>query len=170
MQFYSYLWLREDWTPYYAGKGSKNRAFERHAGFYAPKDRMRILIFPKASEAEAFASEVALIAAFGRKDLGTGCLRNLTDGGENPPRTKKGRKFSEETLRQMEAAAKGKPKSTEHRRKISEGQMGCSRTWSADAKQRRRGEHNPMFGKHHSEEARRKIGEASKRRQFGKAA
>ena len=34
------------------------------------------------SEAEAFESEIALIELFGRKDNGTGCLRNLTNGGE----------------------------------------------------------------------------------------
>jgi hypothetical protein len=35
-----------------------------------------------ANEAEAFESEIALIDLFGRKDLGTGCLINHSDGGE----------------------------------------------------------------------------------------
>jgi hypothetical protein len=43
------------------------------------------------SEFEAFESEIALIELFGRKDFGTGCLRNLTDGGDNPPAWPKGK-------------------------------------------------------------------------------
>lgn len=83
MSFYSYMWLRKDGTPYYVGKGQKRRAFISSAhGVHRPKDRRRILIFPMLSETEAFESEKALIELFGRKDKGTGILRNLTDGGE----------------------------------------------------------------------------------------
>jgi hypothetical protein len=82
---YSYLWLREDGTPYYAGKGTGRRAFTNNGHrVRCPKDCSRILIFPMADEVEAFESEIALIELFGRKDLGTGCLRNLTDGGDSP--------------------------------------------------------------------------------------
>lgn len=83
-EFYSYLWLRADGTPYYAGKGCGNRAFIKGIGHrqYPPKDRSRILIFPMLNETEAFESEMAMIELFGRKDIGTGCLRNVTNGGE----------------------------------------------------------------------------------------
>jgi hypothetical protein len=47
-----------------------------------PSDRNRILVQPHPSEKDAFAAEVFLIAYYGRKDLGTGILRNRTDGGE----------------------------------------------------------------------------------------
>src|SRR5579864_1554981 len=84
VQFYAYLWLREDRTPYYAGKGCGNRAFIKGVGHrqYPPLDRLRVILFPQASEAKAFELERALIRFFGRKDLGTGCLRNVTEGGE----------------------------------------------------------------------------------------
>lgn len=43
--------------------------------------------------------------------MARGCLRNLTDGGENPPRCKKGtglgRKLSPETCRKVSEALKG---------------------------------------------------------------
>jgi hypothetical protein len=83
-QFYAYLWLRRDGTPYYAGKGTGRRAFtsKGHGGIHCPKDESRILIFERATEAEAFATEIELIANWGRKDIGTGCLRNRTNGGE----------------------------------------------------------------------------------------
>jgi hypothetical protein len=82
-QFYAYMWLREDGTPYYCGKGKENRAFDpKSHKVRPPKDKFRILIFERSSEQEAFETEKELIANWGRKDLKTGCLRNLTDGGE----------------------------------------------------------------------------------------
>lgn len=81
-QFYAYLWLRSDGTPYYAGKGCGRRAYIRHGCFFPPSDKSRIVMIPCATEAEAFAREVELIDLYRRKDTGEGCLRNLTDGGE----------------------------------------------------------------------------------------
>ncbi len=46
----------------------------------------RISIQQWATEQEAFDEEIRLIAKYGRKDMSTGCLRNRTDGGENPPK------------------------------------------------------------------------------------
>ena len=80
--FYTYLWLREDGTPYYAGKGKGNRAYKNHRIGKAPLGR--IVIYPAESEADAFETEVALIWYYGRKCLGTGCLINLSNGGDGP--------------------------------------------------------------------------------------
>src|SRR5580692_7723704 len=77
MEFYTYLWLREDGTPYYVGKGRGRRAFRKGC---PPIDRVLIQAFP--SEEDALTAEIFLIAYYGRKDLGTGILRNLTDGGD----------------------------------------------------------------------------------------
>jgi len=81
-EFYTYLWLREDGSPYYAGKGSTDRAFEEHRFCGPPPPIERIIIQPHTSENAAFAAEKFLIAYYGRKDIGTGILCNMTDGGE----------------------------------------------------------------------------------------
>lgn len=84
--FYTYLWLREDGTVYYVGKGKDNRAFYTSSHkIQCPKDRDRIIIQFFESEGDALLAEKVLISFFGRLDNNSGCLRNLTDGGENPP-------------------------------------------------------------------------------------
>jgi hypothetical protein len=84
--FYVYLWLREDGTPYYVGKGTKNRGFISSAhGVHCPSEIQNILVQEHPSEADAFEAEKFFISYWGRLDQGTGCLRNLTEGGENPP-------------------------------------------------------------------------------------
>jgi hypothetical protein len=135
MRFYSYIWTRENETPYYAGKGSGNRAFISFGhSVHCPKDKSRIVVFPMLNEAEAFESEIALIALFGRKDNKTGILHNHTDGGDgvsghshseetkarigNASRGNKhalGYRHSPETKARMSASRKGKPLSIEHR-------------------------------------------------------
>ena len=81
--FYAYMWLREDGTPYYVGKGTRERAFTSfNHTTHRPADSRRILTFERASEPEAFETEKELIRNWGRKDLDTGILRNMTEGGE----------------------------------------------------------------------------------------
>jgi hypothetical protein len=81
--YYTYAYLREDRTPYYIGKGKGNRVYETHRRVKPPKDKSRIIFLKQnLTEEEAFKHEIYMITMFGRKDLGTGILRNLTDGGE----------------------------------------------------------------------------------------
>jgi len=81
-EYYVYLYLREDGTPYYVGKGQGNRAFSLKRRI-SPPPKERIIIHTKnLSENDAFELEKKLITQYGRKDNDTGILRNLTDGGE----------------------------------------------------------------------------------------
>jgi len=88
MDFYTYMYLREDGSPYYAGKGSDYRACQRSVNHYPPRnadgtiDHDRIVKNFWVDEATALAFEMYLIDFWGRKDNGTGILRNLTDGGK----------------------------------------------------------------------------------------
>ena len=82
--FYVYEYLREDGTPYYIGKGKDKRAWVKgKTEVGKPTDDSRIVLLKEnLSNAEAKALEIELIAHYGRKDLGTGILRNKTAGGD----------------------------------------------------------------------------------------
>jgi len=172
MEYYTYAYLREDGTPYYIGKGKEYRAYKKGKGeVKPPKDKSRIIFLKQnLTEEEAFKHEKYMIAVFGRKDLGTGILRNKTNGGDgisgiiNKP-------HSEETKRKISEALKGeknhnygKPPSQETRRKIGEAQKG--KTLSEETKikmsEARKGEKHPNYGKTFSEETRKKLSEAKK--------
>ena len=73
MQFYTYLWLRADGTPYYAGKGHGDRAFTKGTHrVYPPTIQENILVQEWPDELGALAGEKLLIAIYGREDLGIG--------------------------------------------------------------------------------------------------
>ena len=115
-KFYVYGYFREDGTPYYIGKGTGYRATTQYChAVKVPVDRSRIRILSDGlSDEEAREWEKDLIALLGRKDNGTGCLRNLTDGGEGMA----GWRPSLSVRRRMSEAARGKPKgpqSTAHK-------------------------------------------------------
>lgn len=82
--FVVYAYCREDGTFYYIGKGRPRRPYgKREKGIKPPKDRNRILILHQGlDEQTAFIYEEKLILFYGRKDLGTGLLQNMTNGGE----------------------------------------------------------------------------------------
>lgn len=88
-KFYVYQYLREKdslsgnaGTPYYIGKGSRNRAWDKRRKFSPGNPENIVIIQEGMEEKEAFALETALIAKYGRVDQSTGILRNRTAGGE----------------------------------------------------------------------------------------
>jgi hypothetical protein len=175
--YYTYAYLREDGTPYYIGKGKDRRAYQSHRHISKPKDKDIILFLKQnLTEDEAFKHEKYMINVLGRKDLGTGILINLTEGGEGTSgsvrseETKEkignsnrgenswwyGKIHSDETRKIMSEAKRGekhpyygKTLTEEHKRKLSESRMGKL---------------NPNYGKTHTEEIRRKMSESLKGR------
>lgn len=82
LRFYVYAYLRQDGSPYYIGKGQGKRAIKKHS-ISVPSDKSKIVFLEcNLSDTGSLALERRYIRWYGRIDLGTGILRNQTDGGE----------------------------------------------------------------------------------------
>lgn len=156
-KFYTYAFLREDGKPYYVGKGSGNRLYDkRRKGVKTPTDKTRIIkLKENLTEAEAFRHEVYLIAVLGKKKEG-GLLYNISDGGEGSSGS-----FHSEETRQLMSEKRREATTEKTRRLISESRTG--KNWSEEVKQKisvankgKRGEVSP--------EGLERIREAQKRR------
>jgi hypothetical protein len=165
--YYTYAYLREDRTPYYIGKGSGKRVYSKIRSVSIPPED-RILILKKdLTEEESFQHEKYMIAIFGRKDLGTGILRNKTDGGEGVS----GHIYTEEQRQKITQSKLGKNFGM-----IGENHHMYGKTHTTEARKKMSekvsGEKHPMYGKkgkeHHSygyrhtEEARKQMSEISR--------
>jgi hypothetical protein len=151
MRYYVYAYLRNNGTPYYIGKGTGNRAWSKGKGEVGkPKELRRITIIERnLTLTGSLAIERQLIRWYGRIDLGTGILRNQTDGGDGGKGASKGNKLSEETKKKISLARVGKkqkPMNEESKKKLSESLRGKN------------------LGKKRTEEVKKKISEILKRR------
>ena len=190
------------WQPLYFGKGQKDNGRK----FSHRREALKLLKNPNAkntnpiknriihklwaqgldyieesyitdlTEEEALYYEKECIATYGRIDLGTGCLANLTDGGEGVC----GIVYSEETRKLWSEQRSGennsnwgKPLSDEHKEKLRVSNLGRT-PWNKGiphTEEHRRklcenhadfsGENNPTFGIPKSEEHKEKLREAS---------
>jgi hypothetical protein len=161
-RFYTYAYLREDETPYYIGKGNRDRIYrKRLKGVNAPKDKNRIIFLKQnLTEQEAFRHEIYMISVFGRKDLGTGILHNRTNGGEGVS----GYTHNEETKRKLSEIGKGRECKQKTRKKLSEANKGKSISEETKKKlsEAKKSENNPNYGKKMSEEQKQKISESNR--------
>ena len=147
--YYIYQYLREDGTPYYISKGKNRRAWVKQRAIPLPTDSTLIQIVKDSlTEVEAFNLESELIAKYGRKDNGTGILRNLTDGGEGARKPHK-----------KVAWNKGIKQSTEHNAKISESLKKYKRTTEhqKNLNQSLKGRKPSFLGRKHSDETKQKL-------------
>lgn len=150
-RFYVYAFLREKdsargkrMSPYYIGKGARDRATSKCRTIPRPSNSSFIVFVQEGlTEQEAFDLEKYCITLYGRIDKGAGILRNLGDGGDGAS----GVIYSPERRRQISEANKGRVHTEETKRKIGEKQKG---------------EKNHMWRKDVSRETRDKISRANK--------
>ena len=157
--FYTYAYLRKgDRTPYYIGKGRGKRAYDSSHNVKVPDDKDRIIFLKQnLTEEEAFNHEKYMIAVLGRKDLGTGILRNMTDGGEG----RSGSKHSEETKQKISEKAKGRTHSEETKQKIRNANVNIP-------EERRKKMSEKAKGRTHTPETKEKIRQSALNRKKSK--
>ena len=150
IQYYTYIYSHPiTKEPFYVGKGCNDRSHSHLKG-RTKRDNLHLYNFIQkmirenntpiieiinvTCENTALRLEQFLINQYGRKDLGTGTLLNLTDGGENPPHPsgKDHPMFGRSRLPNSGSFKSGK----DH---VGYGKPGC---WRGVKK-----EDHPMFGK-----------------------
>lgn len=148
--FYVYAYLRSDGTPYYIGKGAGKRAWAKaDRTIFPKKDFSNVIILEQnLTNLGALALERRYIRWYGRKDLGTGILRNKTDGGDGNT----GWIPSEDTRINISKSKKGKFFWTDEDKKI----MSIKRT----------GEKHWNYGNKTPEDTCKKISESVKKKQL----
>ena len=185
--FYVYMYLREDGSPYYVGKGKEKRAYVNHGRVSVPIDKSRIeFVSENMTNDDAIKLEIELIEQYGRKDNGTGILHNMTMGGDGlkdpgPETLEKmsqnnkagitgmlNKTHSSATLQQMSVSAKKRGFTVAHREKISESLRGkkedpeVGKRRGLAISKAKKGKSNGREGIKHSEETKRKQSETQK--------
>ena len=160
--FYIYAYLRTDGSPYYIGKGKGKRAYEKHTVNLPARDKI-VFLETHLTEIGAFALERRYILWYGRKDLGTGILRNLTEGGDGTS----GRIVTQEQKNKISAALTGKPKSAEHNRNNSLSKKGRptgrKTMHTGETKKKIKDNHAGMLGRTHTKHTKLKMSLSQKK-------
>ena len=138
--FYVYAYIRENdssiakaGTPYYIGKGKGKRAWTKTNKEYRrkpPSSHLISILFHSLTEEQAFENEKRLINEYGRVDLGTGILRNMSDGGEGPAGTVR----SDDFKKRMSVIVTGRKKTPDQKKAQSLRQLGSTQTVEAKLK------------------------------------
>lgn len=170
--FFVYAHYRADdpnGDPFYIGKGKNKRDLSKKRnglwkniatkhGFIAKKIKENL------TENEAWDLEIQLISRYGKLIDKTGCLANISNGGEGAS----GTVHSDETKAKWSDAKKGKTweeiYGVEQAAILRENRKKIKRTHSDSTKRKmsesKKGKNNPMFGKTVSEEHSKKLSES----------
>jgi hypothetical protein len=116
--YYVYQYLRSKdsdiapaGTPYYIGKGKQQRAWDSKHTISLPSDKSLIVpVAEQLTESEAFELEKLLIEQWGRVDIGTGILRNKTNGGEGSSGLVRSKESNEKTSKSLTGRKRGRTK------------------------------------------------------------
>lgn len=134
--FYIYAYLRQDGTPYYIGKGKRDRYKSKNHSIFVPNESHIVIMESNLTEIGAFALERFYIRWYGRKDNNTGILRNLTDGGEGTS----GYSLSEDTKKLISLSKLGKIRPQNVKDAISKGKIGKTRAARTEEWKKNNGE------------------------------
>ncbi len=183
------MYLDQDNISFYVGKGQDKRyKVSDHLGKNSPnpflKNKIRKvgtanvriqLLHKDLTEEEAFQQERNWINHYGRRDLGTGTLCNLTDGGEGST----GHVCSDEAKLKMSKNNhwRGKPgpmANKLHSKKTKEKMSGPRKPYGSQTEEHKhkvrealKSKENPMCGKPLSKEHKQKISKALKGKKLG---
>jgi hypothetical protein len=164
--YFLYRHIRLDTNqPFYIGVGKKPKTYRSYRAEYQRafiKDKRNIywkrivekagykveILFEADSSEEIFQKEKEFIALYGRSDLKTGILCNLTDGGDGVFNYK----FSEKEIERRRQYALGENNSFRGKKHSEQTKSYLSQLHS--------GENHPQYGKKRSEETKRKISES----------
>jgi len=140
--YYVYFHQDDQGKVFYVGKGKGNRAHScsnrskcwlGYVKNHCSANRPQVIIVQDLlTEPEAFQLESQLILQYGRRDLGTGQLINMTSGGDGAS----GHKKSQATRDKIAVSNsgkpshnKGKPMTIEQKKKISDAHSGKGKPW-----------------------------------------
>ena len=155
--YYTYAYLRKDRTPYYIGRGKGRRAFQTSHNVKVPPKERIIFLKTGLTFSESANHERYMIAVLGRKDIGTGILRNITDGGEGI----KGYRHTLEAKAEMSRSRTGRRHKSESKEKI---RSGLATAWAEGRHHDIRGKNNPnTAGLHGAKNGRAKLTDADRK-------
>lgn len=175
--FYVYrLIVQGHVDPFYVGYGHGDRYVKHWSMQYLLNDRSNLhkihtikkalreglevyseVIADELTEQEAKDQEIGWIAYYGRRDLGTGCLTNKTNGGDGSS----GYVWSDEARKRQSSIMSRVMEDPSRRAHLSE--LNTGKVMSEDTKRKISASNT---GQTRSDETRQKIGEANRRRVF----
>lgn len=183
--YYVYIYKHPDGTPYYIGKGCKNRyrkhlldaKSNRNTNSFCVRTTIKIIksgkepiieiLFKNLTNDDALKIEKELIKKYGRIDNKTGILTNLSDGGETYPTNISKKSKSKQVSKFIKWTKEERIVDEAYKEKISKGLKDFYKNnqypkhLKEAAKERVLGEKNPMYGKKHTEDVKKRLSEAN---------